>query len=237
MQTESSETTEKLIKLGKLILDELGKDSERDTLTSWMVHYLAQQIDLAETSTGKAKDKANAQCCEAILKIWSHHQGLPDGSRPFEQYDEIFETIKQLNPEKPSFHYAGFFNDDELADDIPQSIKQWMGIASGADRIARELIQLSLSQASLIATDDTAKKWLEAAGELDDSGPIPVINLLIGEQSSADDKLRKKKMKSLEGRITIIKSFIDNGENICSVLNEELEQLKSEANQHNDTEN
>lgn len=229
MQTENSETTEKLINLGKQIVDELGRYTGQDMLVKWISHYLAQQIITAESATGDEKEKANTMCCDTILKLWSHRDEFPNKNRPFKEFDQIFETLNRINPDEPRPYYLPAF-DDELTDKEPLNAQSWLDIAIGADRIARELIQISLSQAAILATNESSEKWLAAVDELNNTGESTVFKMITDQNQPADDENAKaSKIEALKKRLTLIESLMENGELVCQILSQELEDLRAEA--------
>jgi hypothetical protein len=43
------------IQLGNFLIEKLGLESDNDTLSQWMVHYLAQQIIIRRNAIGKER--------------------------------------------------------------------------------------------------------------------------------------------------------------------------------------
>lgn len=92
---ENLEIQEKVINLGKKLVSNFQQDNP-DEITSWMINYLAEQIDLAEkTDCEQVKKK----CFDSILSLWKYHVVFPDGTRPFEDFEPIFKALDSLSPE------------------------------------------------------------------------------------------------------------------------------------------
>lgn len=100
----SSEIQERIINLGKALVEELG--SRIGTPSRWMAHYIAEQMTIADNAQGDDKIRAEQKCFETILKLWEHRSSLPNGQRPFENFEPIFRVLEQLNPEnKQPFYF------------------------------------------------------------------------------------------------------------------------------------
>lgn len=52
---EDSEIQKRTMNLGKALVKELNLDPGVDTTARWMAHYIAEQIERAENSTGAEK--------------------------------------------------------------------------------------------------------------------------------------------------------------------------------------
>ncbi len=105
---EESAHYKKVISLGKKIVDEQNLDKTSDTLGRWMVHYIAELIEAAEADQD-TKSENKTKCFEAILEFWRHRHSWPDGSKPFEQFDSILQTIKSICPENDNPFYFWLF--------------------------------------------------------------------------------------------------------------------------------
>lgn len=139
--------------LGKALVKELNLDPRVDTLARWMAHYIAEQIERAENSTGAEKKEAEERCFETILKLWNHRSSFPKGSRPFENFEPIIRTLARLDPENE--HHFFFENRKEKKDGVPEEVQKWLDIADGIDEAARVWLKYVFEQAGLAATDDS----------------------------------------------------------------------------------
>jgi hypothetical protein len=177
---ESSEIQKRIINLGKALVEELSLDPGVDTLARWMAHYIAEQMTIAKNATGDEKIKAEQRCFETILKLWQHRSSLPDGKRPFEDFEPIFQVLARLDPENPNpYFYSNPKSHSSETEDIDKDLDQvqmWLDIAQGIDQSARILLEYVFHQAALNATDEQLITWLESAFALSPrDGDISII--------------------------------------------------------------
>ena len=87
---------EKVINLGKQLVESLATErgGDVDMLSRWMSHYVAEQIVAAENATDATKAEAEERCFRTILSLWEHRSTLPNGRRPFESFEPIFESLE-----------------------------------------------------------------------------------------------------------------------------------------------
>ncbi|WP_157654056.1 hypothetical protein [Burkholderia ubonensis] len=86
------------MELGKYLVSELkGHDSE-DTLTVWLMHYIAELIAKAERSNSSAEVlEAKREACATILKLWEHRESLSGRANPMNDYQKALSTLHQLS--------------------------------------------------------------------------------------------------------------------------------------------
>jgi len=183
---ENSETQKRVINLGKILVEELGKDT--DTLTRWMAHYISEQINVAETATGKNKKDAEKRCFDTILKLWNNRTSLPDGKRPFENFEPIFRTLEALDPQnETTFYWRRYFNkllkSDAALDNTAQGIETWIDIACDIDIAARVLLEFAIKQTANFAVDEKTANWLKNAPDFADDISV-IINLTSASPAS-----------------------------------------------------
>lgn len=106
---KSKHSAEKVINLGKNLIEELNLEYTTNTLARWMVHYLAEMIDTAEnTSTTEEKTTAMEEICETILKIWSLREKLPI-RQPIVEVQPLLLMLRDLNL-KPDYYFPSLYN-------------------------------------------------------------------------------------------------------------------------------
>lgn len=224
---EASETQKRAIRLAKILIKELGEQSEGDTLSRWMAHYIAEQITLAKRENGAAKAQTEQHVFAAIIKLWQHRSFLPRGARPFADFDSIFKTLEQLDPETSSpFYFADFEPEERNSKNSPQ-IEDWLKRIRDIDMGARISLEYALHQAALYAADEKTQEWLENALGPFDRGDIPIIIKVVYEKSAEDPselevKVRREK---LEGRIKQLDQALAIGNVIRDALVAELQAL------------
>lgn len=201
--------SDEVLKLGQQIVDELETVHSLDMLGVWMTHYIAESIHAAKTATEEDRSVKSRQCVDAILAIWEHRHRLPNGMRPFEEFEAIFETLQSLDPSHDGPRY---FRDARLAarkDEPAPDAARWLKFADGLDHAARILIRHCLARAAESAVDKT-RNWVglaEAAG-IDASFEFSAIRIIIGESGLlTSDDLNTVARKEIEERIKLLKDF------------------------------
>jgi hypothetical protein len=233
---EDSVIQKRIISLGKALVQELGLEPGVDTLSRWMAHYIAEQIASAENTTGKDKSDAELRCFDTILKIWQHRSSLPNGRRPFEDFEPIFHALEKLDPDNRQ-PYSFILPPSESSkpnnksESIPDDVQKWINIALGIDRTARVLIEYVLKQAAINASDEKTKSWLmKSSGIANDEGRQIIIRLLAenenkdGKEDSLD-KIQEEQEHYLKRRIEILDSFNNFSDSIRKEFSNELKDI------------
>lgn len=226
---------EQAINLGKALVDELGLDQSTNTLGRWMVLYIAERITAAENATGQEKSRVEKECFEAVLKLWQHRAFLPNGHRPFKNFEPIFRALERLDPDSERTY---FFDDPyekapgRKTDEVSQGIRQWIDVAFGIDRVARIWIDYVLKQAANCAADKKIKAWLQLSASRKDED-ISIIfrmisNDMLEDEEGVTENIKQKKHELIASRIRKLESFRDFNEKLLSILNQELEDFSKD---------
>jgi hypothetical protein len=238
---ENSETQKKAISLGKLLVNELGLEPGVDTLARWMAHYISEQISIAESATGKAKQEAEKRCFETILKLWDHRSSYPNGKRPFEQFEPIMEMLQRLNPEKETSYYYRQLPEINLkALENIETSKDWLDTAELLDKVARVCIEYALTEAATLAKSNETLEWLQSSDNLGASDDTRVIKILVnngtnfdffdldddlGEATRAESKENFEnqfEVEKIKGRIAQLETFTQLNQKILKRLKKDL---------------
>ena len=216
---ENSEIQQKVILLGKALVNEMGLEPGVDTLSRWLAHYIAEQLTYLENAKEDEKKLAQDRCFETILKVWQHRSLYPNNHRPFQNFEGIFKTLTALN-QKSRYTYYGFYDSKpnlELANSN-KDLKQWTDITIRIDNAARNLINFALRQAVEKALDDKTKNWLDKAINLMPNDDLIAINQL----TSKDDSIEK-----LETMLKQLNEFIELSQFIRNEISEAIQQNTS----------
>lgn len=233
------------INLGKALVEELGLNPGVDTLARWMAHYIAEQMTIAENTTGDDKIKAEQHCFETILKLWEHRSSLPNGRRPFESFEPIFRALERLDPEKKQPYYFNNIIENSSEPDktytIPANVQQWIDVASGIDRVVRIWLDYVFKQAALCATDEPTKELLKNCVNLQEFDDISTIILLIPDNFQKADAVspksfQQKRTKLINDRIQDLEAFSDFNQKLLSILRKELEDISEDDSSINEDE-
>lgn len=189
-----------------------------------MAHHLADLIKDAETARGEDRPAKLDNCTKTILDIWERRHQLPNGKRPFEDFEPILRALESLDPadETPRYFHVQRIEADETEQN-PET-KKWLELAKGLDYSAKVLIGFCLTQAAQTAIDKS-KDWVvlaETAG-LKDGIDLPVIHFIadqsdLAEGSDPDDRTRRL----IEDRIGRLDSFKKMAEALAIQLRQQL---------------
>lgn len=223
-----------IIRLGKSLVKELRLEPGVDTMARWMAHYIAEKMVIAKKSKGKDKSQAEQECFDAILRLWQHRSHMPEGHRPLENFELIFQALPRLNPDN-SLPY--FFSKPDLASDKSKkankkskNVQGWLDVALGIDKTARVWLEYVFRQAALNAVDAKTLSWLVDAEGLPESKDISiVVHLLRGKYTDENEdpieKARQIRKEELEARIKQLDGFNNFNEMVRAALESELKTI------------
>ncbi len=233
---ENLELQKKIITLGKLFVKELKLETSVDTLSRWMAHYIAEKITIAEESVGMEKHNAEKECFEAVLELWKHRNSLPHERRPFIQFQNIFETLEMLNPEKENPH---FFNVMQNSDTVKftndkfdhNSVEECLNMVKVVDKTAKIWIEYLLQNAAKNVEDEKVIEWMENAVELPDNTDASIINILLDknpkfyENGNNEEFLKSYEIERLRKRIAELKKFEDLNRFLLTQYEDDLQKI------------
>lgn len=237
---EHSEIKERVINLGKLLVQELGLEPGVDTLSRWMAHYISEQMAVTENAEEDEKTMAEKECFETILKLWEHRALMPDGHRPFENFEPIFRALNALDPENryPYFYNQPPHRSSKQTKSEPNEdteTEKWINIAHAFDSAARVLINYALTQAAKNACDEKTTEWLKESRGIDDEGELSLISRMSlimdnGTVSNEDRMDRQKKLRidNLSSRIQKLESFMKSASLLLADFRGELAEAVKE---------
>ena len=217
---------EEILKLGELLVNELGLESSVDTLSRWMAHYIAEQMKIAELAEEEEKKLAEEKCFETILKLWKNMSYYKSGLRPFEDFEPIFKTINRLNPDNRNSYYFQneYSRSKDDGDKENDAVAQYLSLATGVDKVARIWLKFIFQSAAQAAVDEKMKKWIEAAIPLsDDAETSLIVQILSNDEIDDFEDNPVNRVKYLEGRIEQLEGFRDLNEELISMYKKEIE--------------
>lgn len=213
-QTEPCKQSQNVINLGKLLIRQLNLGD--DSLSSWIAHYIAELIEKAETSKGIAKEKAQTECLDTILKLWANRQKFSHNYRPLEDFEPVFRTLAKLDPEKRG--QLPIWNN---AKTDATELDKWLGLAEQIDDISHDLIRYCLTQA-LEHVEQNSEEWLAISEAIGTIPPdIEVIRILLADY----EKLEGESPTQTE--INHLKSLLDKLTTFQSAAKDFLQHLKA----------
>ena len=230
----NSEIQARAISLGKALVQELSLEPGVDTLSRWMVHYITEQIAIAETATGREKIEAEQQCFDTILKLWAHRSSLPNNRYPFKNFEPILQALSSLDPDNPRSYYFDNSHlqkaeNDDTSENQADEIQLWINLALSIDSAARVLIDFALRQAASNAEDEKTTTWLKKSTGISDDeyDDLSIIVSLVGEsqEDNAEEEVREQKRRELNSRIEKLDRFIEFSRLLRDELTEHLETI------------
>jgi hypothetical protein len=203
--------------LGEKLVAELGLADSVDTLGRWIVHHYASLIERAKTAKGPAKAEAERQAAAAILQLWTHRRDLPNGARPFEEYEPVLRLLRALDPEGPAYLRREVWDKVE-PEKVPEQSRRWLQFAEGFDRAARMLIDECLIRAAKLA-ENQAADWVELATK-DPAFGGPDIDIVI-TFSGLEDRRAERLQRNVEAIECRIHS-LDTVAEACAIVRDDL---------------
>lgn len=153
-ETARSSAFREYADFGRKLVLELGKDAERDTLSRWLAHYLAEKIIGAERAKKPEKDRLQQECCELILQLWRHRADYQN-RRPLESFEPVFEALAALKDDQ---HWWATVRHDK---EPVSPAGRWLKLAREVDRSSKTLVRWCIASASMIATE-AELEWLSS---------------------------------------------------------------------------
>lgn len=218
-----------VLKLGKLLVKELGLEPGVDTLSRWVAHYIAQQMTEIETSSGVDKQAAEERCFESILKLWKHRAYYQTGDKPFENFEPIFQTLDRLNPDhEEPFYFQSEYAVRDKSENVDDTVKQCLFMATKIDEIVRIWLKFIFQQAVEQAVDEKTREWIKAAAPLSDNDEMSLIVRILSDRD-VDEKdtthYKEEEAKMVKRRIEQLKDYRVFNENLIAMYEEELKEL------------
>lgn len=223
-----------ILKLGKRIVDELGLDQTVDTLGRWMAHYIAELIQGAEAAQGNDRTEKMSSCASAIMDLWVHRSALPDGKRPFEDFEPILRSLESLDPNDNTSRYFRSVRTAAGKEELHAETKKWLDMVEEIDSSARILIRYCLTRAAENAMDKS-KEWVKLAEAIDAEEGIDLraIRLIKNENdivsSSSQDEITSN---LVEDRIQRLENFLKMAKKLSSDLRKKLHLFVWKGSRH-----
>ena len=221
-----SETVSKVIRLGNLLVKELGLEDSNDTLSRWMANYISEQIQIVETTKGKAKEAAEQKCMETILAVWKNRWELQPNFRPFRNFERILETIEQLNPERTiPYYYPDFYEQKKPEENSA------LAAVGEIDKAARLLLFYVLLKAARESSDSFTPEWLEATEDLGSDADVLVIRKMLSNGYSRDfanlDNYSDHGHAKLESHLRLVELLEKHAKALKAEIKAEIKKSKS----------
>lgn len=229
---ENLEQQNKIINLGKLLVNELDLTNSTDTLSRWMAHYLAEKITQQESlPSGEERNEVEKICFESILKLWEHRWLLPPGSRPFESFESILKVLERINPEnEDSFFYRHrdiLSSNDENNLDFTE-MNQCIEMIVQTDKVAKIWINYILERAVSNVKNEKIETFLEnVVNETNDDDVDIIVSLVDKEETD----LNKYRLEMLMKRAEELKKFSSLNEFLLNEYTREIDSIQKDKSE------
>lgn len=226
-----------MLDLGEALVRELDLEQSNDILGRWMAHHLAGLITAAREAPAERKVECEERCRAAILDVWRHRNCLPQGRRPFEPLEGVFDTLAALDPEveRPFYHRTVLqfedFDDFNLPGNPPPRRPDCLERARRFDVTARAVIGHLISLAVEAAPDNT-QEWVRLAKEAKlDAPDVGTILRLVRARERIDPERRIDAdlvTTSLRSRLAELDEFLDRTKEVRDDLVDRLARAEAE---------
>jgi hypothetical protein len=225
--TVISERSDAVLALGKKLIRDLKLGNTTDTLTRWMVHYLAELMKDAERKSVENRPAILEKCFNTILAIWQHRHELPNGKRPFEGFEPILHALESLDPKNSDRRYFPAARPLTSETDESKATQGWIKLADGLDYSARVLIRQCLVNAAASAIDKS-KDWIVLAEQAGLHGDeLPVLKIIIGERDMNEAiNPADEQRKILVDRVGKLRAFITLANKVAADYDRQISRSK-----------
>lgn len=196
-----------VLALGDELIKQLGEVADRNLLIKWMAQHLADLMLQYKLASGRDKSVLGEQCAAIIMKIWSHRYHLPNGARPLEDFEPLFNVIAQLKVDDTRYPTLRMFG---LKSEATGPGSKMFNAALAIDKAASSLIRYSLAEvAAELAKKD--KKWAEIGKSISPRDyDMEIILTMYHEKETLIDKdarLKKREIEHVEAMIGDLELF------------------------------
>ncbi|WP_156623495.1 hypothetical protein [Faucicola atlantae] len=227
---EDLEVQQSVIDLGKHILQSLESHNsiDADLTTAWMINYLAEQINLAETSKNAEDDR---KCFDTILLLWERYYSYPERIRPFKNFEPIIRALEAISPDndRPKYYVKKII--DELSSQMKNEethVSDWVENIEIIDNAAKNLIDYCLDQALLDAKDKETQELVEILKKTGLTNPIIDIFINYFDEEDESDS-QSDEINQLQGKIKYLDDLQSIMGKIRQSINGEIDKLNNKS--------
>lgn len=188
-------STESLIELGKKLVEEFKLEDKTDTLSQWLLHYLAELFERYNLPTSpEEKHIVALEIKDTIFKLWDFRHQQSHSQSSFKNTESLISTLKKLNLDNDDVFYSelrNFINAESTSDQ--SNPDYWYRYALELDKASRFLIRnCILKDYAITETDNQEIANLIKEFETLDSYEN-LLSRFYNDQSSEDKEIRNIK--------------------------------------------
>ena len=188
-------STESLIELGKKLVEEFKLEDKTDTLSQWMLHYLAELFERYDLSTSPEEKRIAAlDIRDTIFKLWEFRYQQSRSHSSFKNTEFLISTLQKLNLDNDDAFYSGLRDFRNVESTIDQSSPAyWYSHALKLDKASRFLIRNCILKGYAITEADNQEiadliKEFETLDSYEN-----LLSRFYNDQSSEDKEIRNIK--------------------------------------------
>mgnify|MGYP001614411811 CR=1 FL=1 len=212
-------STESLIELGKKLVEEFKLEDKTDTLSQWMLHYLAELFERYNLSRSpEEKHIAALEIKDTIFKLWEFRYQQSHSNSSFKNIESLISTLKKLNLDNDDLFYTPLRNYRDVEKNKNQtSPEYWYNYALELDKASRLLIRNCILKGYALNAKDNEEvaELIEQLEALDAYETL--FSKFYSEQSTHD-----KEQRNIEQNISKIDELINALTELKSAYEEKL---------------
>ncbi len=149
-------STENLIELGKRLVQEFKLEDKNDTLSQWLLHYLAELFEQYNLSASPEEKRIAAlEIKDTIFKLWEFRYKHSHPKSSFKNIELLISTLKKLNLDNDDVFYTGLSNFRNAEKTTDQTIPEyWYNYALKLDKASRLVIRNCILKAYALNETD-----------------------------------------------------------------------------------
>ena len=190
-------STENLIELGKILVEEFKLEDKTDTLSQWMLHYLAELFKRYDLSTSpEEKHIASVDIRDTIFKLWDFRHRQSHSQSSFKNTESLISTLKKLNLDNDDVFYSRLRDFRNAENTLDQSNPDyWYRYALELDKASRLLIRNCILKGYALTEADNQEiaNLIKEVETLDSYENL--LSHFYDDQSSEDKEIRNIKNK------------------------------------------
>jgi hypothetical protein len=199
-------STENLIGLGKRLVEEFKLEDKTDTLSQWMLHYLAELFERYNVPISPEEKRIAAlEIKDTIFKLWDFRHQQSHSQSSFKNIESLISTLKKLNLDNDDVFYSGLRDFRNAENTLDQSNPDyWYRYALKFDKASRFLIRNCILKGYAITEADN-KEIADLIKEFDTLDLYEnLLSQFYNDQSSED-----KEIRNIKNNISKIEELMD----------------------------
>lgn len=199
-------STESLIELGKKLVEEFKLEDKTDTLSQWMLHYLAELFERYDLSTSPEEKRiVSVDIRDTIFKLWEFRYQQSHSHSSFKNTESLISTLQKLNLDNDNAFYSGLRSFKNVESTIDQSSPEyWYSYALKFDKASRFLIRNCIHKGYAITKADNQ----EIADLIKEFAELDSYENLLGRFYS-DQSAEDKEVRNIKNNISNIEELMD----------------------------